>query len=112
MNKKILIPVICLFIIIIVGFLAWRFWPNNIGFITPEEMRVCDVNEDCIPVGCNCTCSGCGGFSYEDIINKEYKNDWYAQNNCSEPEICPMVCCEPAEIRCLNNQCSIASLIN
>lgn len=70
-------------------------------------MRYCDSVDDCVPVGCTCRCSGCGGFSSEDIINKKYEELWYRKNNCTKPFQCPTVCCFPAKtIVCLDNTCS------
>jgi hypothetical protein len=72
-----------------------------------EEMKSCESPEDCVPVGCGCSCSGCGGFDYDEIINKKYTEEWYSQQECSPPEICPQVCCQPMEIKCENNVCGV-----
>jgi hypothetical protein len=71
------------------------------------DQSYCVLASDCIPVACECHCSGCGGFSYEEIINKEHLNEWYEQHHCSPPVSCPNVCCQPMEIVCHDNRCKV-----
>lgn len=73
------------------------------------DLKYCKVADDCVPVGCECNCSGCGGFSYEDIVNKKYQERWYQENNCLQPLklICPHVCCSPVFVDCENNTCVV-----
>jgi len=75
--------------------------------ITIKEMKYCEHSSDCVPVGCECTCSGCGGFSYEDIVNKKYVDTWYNQQGCEPVQICPEVCCPRTTINCENNMCVV-----
>ncbi|NIM47191.1 MAG: hypothetical protein GTN40_03470 [Candidatus Aenigmarchaeota archaeon] len=78
---------------------------------TQQSMKIdfysCTQDSDCTNVGCGCNCSGCGGFSYDEIINKKYVNEWYQEHNCSPPEFCPAVCCQPMTIVCENNTCGV-----
>jgi hypothetical protein len=60
-----------------------------------------------VAVGCTCTCSGCGGFSYQDVVNKNYQEDWYNRHSCSAPLICPQVCCPARQVVCENNTCVV-----
>lgn len=71
-----------------------------------KYMKYCDSDNDCTPVGCSCYCSGCGGFSYDDIVNKKYVNAWYNQEGCRPAELCSMTCCEPRKVVCENQLCS------
>ena len=95
------------FLIIFCIFVSYLVYNKTLFSITLEEMKYCEFDSDCVPVGCVCTCSGCGGFSYEDIINKKYTNAWYYQKNCKPAEICPMVCCGPTKAVCENNMCVV-----
>ena len=52
------------------------------------NMRSCSSAGDCTPVGCSCTCSGCGGFSYEDVVNKKCRDRWYEEHDCKPAKIC------------------------
>ena len=72
-----------------------------------DNSKYCITSNDCVPVGCVCHCSGCGGFSYEDIVNKNCVDKWYEDHNCSPPRICPMVCCKSTTIVCENNTCKV-----
>ena len=71
--------------------------------VSISEMKYCKSAEDCMPVGCGCSCSGCGGFSYDDIVNKKYADLWYKQNKCEPAKICPTVCCPQRSIVCSDN---------
>ena len=77
--------------------------------VSLEEMKSCNTKEDCVVVDCGCSCSGCGGFSYDDAVNKEYEKSWYLANNCEKTadKKCPEVCCLAAELVCENNQCMV-----
>jgi hypothetical protein len=79
----------------------------KINLIVSKKMIDCSCQTvaDCVHVGCGCKCSGCGGFDYEEIINKNSKEEWYGQHNCPESTICPQVCCGPVTIFCENNIC-------
>jgi hypothetical protein len=70
----------------------------------------CESNDDCVPVSCTCTCAGCGGFDYEDVVNKSYEDAWYENAGCSHPEVCPSVCCSPKKILCVENTCDVVEL--
>ena len=73
----------------------------------PEDIRYCEKAEDCVHVGCSCGCSGCGGFDYDDVVNKKYEDLWYMQENCSKTKTCLMVCCPPRYVDCENNTCVV-----
>jgi len=80
-----------------------------------EEMKQCERAGDCVPVTCLCTCSGCGGFSYQDVVNRNYQEAWYTQNNCpgNFPAMrCPQVCCIPVQITCEDNRCMAREGVN
>jgi len=72
---------------------------------TEGEMRTCDTAADCVPVGCACHCSGCGGFSSEDIVNKKYEDLWYESHACEKDRMCLEVCCQPLTLICENALC-------
>lgn len=77
------------------------------GCAKTEVQKSCDTAADCIPVGCGCECSGCGGFPYEDIINIQYEDQWYEEHQCNKIKPCLTVCC-PARIAvCKENVCSV-----
>lgn len=69
--------------------------------------KYCKNADDCKPVGCECTCNGCGGFSYEDVFNKEYEDLWYKENDCTKPTKCPDVCCQKVVKVCDDNVCKV-----
>ncbi|MEM1988319.1 MAG: eight-cysteine-cluster domain-containing protein [Candidatus Woesearchaeota archaeon] len=86
----------------------WSKNKNNDKFIALPNMYYCEDREDCTLVGCGCKCSGCGGVSYDEAINKDYVNQWYKLNNCkpaTEKDVCPMVCCPRVEVDCIDNRC-------
>jgi len=66
--------------------------------VSIEEMKVCEVDEDCVQVGCEC--QGLG-----DVINKKYISIWVAQNNPNGILDCPTVVCPPSKISCEENNC-------
>lgn len=75
---------------------------------TPETVyRACEVDDDCLPVECSCKCSGCGGFSYEDVVNKKYAQWWYQSHQCLPNKNCPMVCCPAVFTVCENQLCQV-----
>jgi hypothetical protein len=78
--------------------------------ISEKKMRKCEVNSDCVPVKCTCGCSGCGGFDYDDVINKKYVKWWHIKEWCSPENTCPEVCCTPKEAICENNSCTVIFL--
>lgn len=74
-----------------------------------EEMKKCQTADECTPVLCHCYCSGCGGFSSEDIVNEKYAQEWKRQHGCENKEIaCPAVCCAPSNVTlaCENGYCT------
>ena len=75
-----------------------------------DPMVACLTVDDCVAVDCGCSCSGCGGFSYDTVVNKKYEGVWYYERSCEKPELCPQVCCKPAEIVCENNMCGVREL--
>ncbi|NQU86631.1 MAG: hypothetical protein HQ541_12800, partial [Mariniphaga sp.] len=74
-----------------------------------KEEKFCNTADNCVVVACGCDCSGCGGFSYDDVVNKNYKDKWYEENNCKDifPRMCPEVCCPKREKVCKNNICKV-----
>ncbi len=79
-----------------------------------EDPHFCQTAADCAPVGCTCYCSGCGGFPYDDIVNIECVDTWYADQGC-EPGMaggCDQVCCAPASITCIDHTCAVTTTIN
>ena len=110
MDQKLKISLI--FVIIIVLGIGTYFLYNhfNLSSISITDMKYCTSADDCAPVDCGCSCSGCGGFSYDDIVNKKYVDAWYYQQGCKSAEICPMVCCSPKTIACEDNYCIVKDL--
>jgi hypothetical protein len=78
--------------------------------ITIDEMKFCETESDCIPVGCKCDCSGCGGFDYEEVVNKEYVDQWYLDQGCVPTSICLEECCPGREVACQNQRCLVIEL--
>lgn len=70
------------------------------------NMRYCERSDDCVPVGCECHCSGCG-FSYEDIMNINCVDAWYEDHDCEPPTECPTVCCSWETVDCVDNTCIV-----
>lgn len=71
------------------------------------DPKYCATVDDCVPVGCGCYCSGCGGFSYEDVVNAGHHDAWYEQHDCEPPMYCIEVCCPAVEITCESNLCGV-----
>jgi hypothetical protein len=76
-----------------------------------KNWKYCEGAEDCVSVGCTCDCVGCGGFSYQDVVNAEFEADWYDNAQCAKPDICPEVCCSPRKILCTENICQVVELL-
>ncbi len=74
-----------------------------------DEWKACHEAEDCVAVGCTCSCSGCGGFSSEDIISKDFEDAWYEKKGCEPAQVCPEVCCDPMTIVCQDGQCGVVA---
>ena len=72
--------------------------------------KQCGQDSDCVPVGCNCTCSGGGGFSYEEVVNKMHEDWWYTSHKCEKPTICNDEGCPQMKLRCENNECTVKYL--
>lgn len=107
MNKNfklILIPAILIVLSIVIYF-AYNQLTQS--FVPADDMKYCDSDEECVPVDCGCSCGGCGGFSYDDVVNKKYADEWYNQKGCKHAEICPMVCCPARKVACENNVCVV-----
>ncbi|MCX6750530.1 MAG: hypothetical protein NTZ83_03665 [Candidatus Pacearchaeota archaeon] len=101
MNKKVkFILISVIIILLIIGIYLFA-----LSTISISKMKYCISKEDCISVDCGCGCSGCGGFSYDDIVNKKYAKAWYLQQGCLPSGVCPEVCCMPRTIECENNAC-------
>lgn len=74
--------------------------------VSLEEMKACEEDGDCAPVGCFCWCSG-GGFSYEEIVNERYVDAWYLQQGCDPPVMCLEEKCPPIRAICRDNMCTV-----
>lgn len=106
MFKKIKFFILFLFLFLLILLSLFAF------FYFKEDIYHCNSSDDCIAVECGCGCSGCGP-SYDEIINKNYEKIWYFKNGCkpndfddlSNMPLCPMVCCQPGEIKCENHKC-------
>jgi hypothetical protein len=72
-----------------------------------QDMRGCESAEDCVPVGCSCSCSGCGGFDHDDVVNAAFEQQWYEQQGCTKPEVCPTKCCPKMTLTCEGGQCVV-----
>jgi len=110
MNKKIIILAVLVLIVATVIVLA-IFPGSRPPIYIDEDMKRCEVTEDCVAVGCSCYCSGCGGFAFDDIVNKEFADAWYRQYDCRPAEVCPEVCCPPVVIACENKVCTTKEVI-
>lgn len=73
----------------------------------PAVMRACQTASDCVPVRCRCKCSGCGGFAYDDVVNKAHENEWYERKGCPKQVACAEVCCVPSRLACEAGQCVV-----
>ena len=74
-----------------------------------DDWHACHDVEDCVPVGCGCSCSGCGGFSYEDIINRDLEQAWYEEKGCEPASVCPEVCCPALTVVCEDGRCGVVA---
>lgn len=101
-EKRIIYGAVIITGLLIVIATSWLLLKKKIG---AEEIRYCLTANDCVPVGCSCHCSGCGGFSYEAIVNEKFANLWYTQHKCKPSAMCTENCCVPKIIQCKNNQC-------
>ncbi len=111
-NKKLFYGILVIVVLAITGISL--FVLNRPSIIQPPKQtpiedpsKYCITSDDCVPVGCRCHCSGCGGFSYEDIVNTNYVDKWYEDHNCSPAMECPSVCCSPVFVACENNTCLV-----
>ena len=110
MNQKLKTPLIFV-IIIVLGIGTYFLYKHlTLSSVSITDMKYCISADDCVPVGCRCSCSGCGGFSYEDIVNKKYVDAWYYQQGCKSAQTCPEVCCTPKTIACEDNSCIVKDL--
>ncbi len=107
-SAKYFIFVVLVIILVLVAFFIYK--GVSVSSVSLEEMKYCEYDSDCVPVDCGCSCSGCGGFSYEDIVNEKYQKTWHAQNNCKAAEVCPEVCCPEMKVVCENNRCNVKLL--
>lgn len=69
------------------------------------NLRTCKSAQDCIPVACRHSCGGCGGFDYDDIINKKFETEWYSDAGCYGFGSGPDVCCPSREVTCIASKC-------
>jgi hypothetical protein len=73
----------------------------------PDGLRACDDPADCVAVRCGCSCSGCGGFDYDDAVNRRFESWWYEAHDCQKSRICPMVCCPKRALVCDDGRCTV-----
>jgi hypothetical protein len=102
-RGELLIIGLILFLFLLFGIIA-------ISTIPEEKMKACKTDQDCVPVKCECGCSGCGGFDYDGIVNKKYRAIWHVKEWCSPEKTCPDVCCTPKEAICENSTCTVIFL--
>ena len=79
-------------------------------FVSITEMKACVVDSDCVPVGCNCWCSGGDGFSYEEIVNQQYIDEWYLQQGCEPTYACLEEECPPVRAVCRDHVCVVEKI--
>ncbi len=73
-----------------------------------DNPQYCMTAADCVTVGCKCYCQDCGdGFSYEDVVNANCVDSWYADHQCLPPVGCPGVCCPQRMILCEDHICKV-----
>ncbi|MCR4327645.1 MAG: hypothetical protein NUV46_03635 [Nanoarchaeota archaeon] len=106
-SKTVLIIVAVVVILVLLYFSYNHFTLSSVSL---DEMKYCESRENCVPVDCGCSCSGCGGFSYEEVVNKKFAYAWYDQKGCSPSQVCPEVCCSQRTIECENNLCVVKEL--
>lgn len=110
-NKIVFYGILVIVVLVIIGIsLLVLNRPTQTSSTTtkiPDPSKYCTSAKDCVPVMCICGCSGCGGFSYEDIVNKNYVDKWYNEHNCSPAMECPEVCCPPVIKVCEDNTCKV-----
>lgn len=82
------------------------------GSLDESNWKNCVNSDDCVQVGCECNCMGCGGFDYQDVVNKEYEDAWYDAHRCSKLKECPKVCCPPRKVLCADNTCQVIELFD
>lgn len=76
--------------------------------IDTEDMTACDTADDCVTVACACKCSGCGGFYFEDVVNKAFEEWWYEEKGCKKANVCPEVCCPgKMTLACAEGRCVV-----
>lgn len=73
----------------------------------PSDPRDCVTANDCVPVGCECLCQGCGGFYYEAVVNQDHEAKWFEDHGCERPTLCDLACCEPAKLVCVQGLCAV-----
>lgn len=111
MNKKMKFTVLGIGIIILIIGVYFVYNHLTLSNVPIQTMKYCINDNDCVPVDCGCSCSGCGGFSYDDVVNKKYADAWYYQQSCKPAQVCPTVCCMPRTIACENNACVVKEKI-
>ena len=74
--------------------------------VSLEEMKTCNVNEDCKIVGTGC-CSGANNCNLE-AINKEYVDLWNTQIYCyGVPCLAAVMCRNAFYVNCTMGQCTL-----
>lgn len=107
MKKYILATIIAgMFVLVMILFLDH----DQQSPISMVEMKHCDIDSDCVPVGCMCWCSGGNGFSYEDIINQQYVTEWYEQQECEPTYACLEEECPPVRATCRDQVCLVKKI--
>lgn len=99
--------VILVLILILIGISYYYFRPKTSIPKSVAATKHCFFASDCVAVDCGCVCSGCGGFPYDDVINKKYEDIWYEQQGCAKEKMCLTACCSPRSIACEKNVCVV-----
>ena len=107
MDKKLRFAMFILVGIVLIGGIYFLNNYTSLSNVSVQTMKYCINDNDCTPVDCGCSCSGCGGFSYDDVVNKKYADAWYSQQCCKPAKICPLVCCPLRKVSCENNVCVV-----
>jgi len=98
-------------VLIIAGVIVFLLFQKEDLKYPPYE-KYCSIPSDCVPVVCECECSGCGGFDYDDVVNKTMVDKWYQEHCPNDGRQCPQVCCkELTEIACENNTCVVETQV-
>ncbi len=110
MEKKSLIIITGLVIILIVGIVLINYFTNE--YVDIEDIKFCEKNSDCIKV--NAGCCGCTAGGNAITINRTYENYWNnkLEEDCKKIDCVAVMsnhwtCSEFTEPKCVNNKCEL-----